>query len=86
VIIKKKTWPDMFEKMLSGQKRFDARLSDFNVNEGDILVLEEFDPTNKTYTGRKIKKKVNFVLKTKDQKFWTDDDIRNIGLTIMSFD
>jgi hypothetical protein len=29
----------------------------FELKEGDILILEEFDPETNTYTGRKIKKK-----------------------------
>ena len=62
-IIKKKTWPEYFELIKSGKKRFDLRLADFKIEEGDILVLEEYNPKKKKYTGRKIKKKVKYVLK-----------------------
>lgn len=75
----------MFEKILSGQKSFDVRIADFKVKEGDILVLEEYDPKIQKYTGRKIEKKVNFVLKTKGQKFWSQNDIDKYGFLVISF-
>jgi len=67
--IEKKAWPEYFEKILSGDKTFELRLADFDVDEGDTLVLREWDPKTKNYTGRKIEKKVSFVFKTKFQKF-----------------
>ena len=82
--IKKKAWPELFEKVLSGKKNFDLRLADFDVKEGDILVFEEWNPETKKYTGRKINKKVGFVLKTKDMKFWNEDDISKYGFVAIS--
>lgn len=84
-IIKKKTWKEGFEKILSGEKTFDARLANFECKPGDILVLEEYDPKTKKYTGRKIEKEITFVLNTKTQKYWTQSDINNEGLQIMGF-
>lgn len=83
--IEKKTWPEMFEKILSGQKTFDTRLDDFKIKNGDILVLREYNPIKKEYTGRIIEKKVTFILKTKDQKFWSKKDIEKYGLQIIGF-
>lgn len=83
--IEKKTWPEMFEKILSGQKTFDTRLDDFKIKNGDILVLREYNPIKKEYTGRIIEKKVTFILKTKDQKFWSNKDIEKFGLQIIGF-
>lgn len=85
MIIEKKTWPEMFNQILSGKKTFDARIADFEINERDILLLREYDPIKKEYTGRKIEKKVTFVLKTKDQKFWTKQDVDKFGLQIIGF-
>jgi len=56
--IKKKTWPDFFQKMIDGNKTCDVRLADFEIKEGDTLILEEYDPKTKTYTGRVLRKKV----------------------------
>ena len=85
MVIKKKTWPDEYEKILSGEKTFDARLAKFDCKPGDILVLEEYDPKLKKYTGRKIEKEVTFVLNTKKQKYWSQSDISKTGLLIISF-
>jgi ribosomal protein S17 len=85
MIIRKKTWTDAFEKILTGAKTFDARLANFDCKPGDILVLEEYDPKLKKYTGRKIEKEVTFVLNTKKQKYWSQSDINKEGLQIIAF-
>lgn len=56
--IKKKCWPELFQKILEGKKTADVRLADFDIKEGDILILEEYNPQTKEYTGRTVKKKV----------------------------
>lgn len=61
--IKKKIWPEYFEAVLSGKKKCELRLNDFEINEGDTLILEEWNPKTKEYTGRSIEKKVTYVLK-----------------------
>ena len=48
-IIHKKVWPEFFEKIISGKKKFELRLADFEINEGDILVLEEWDKDKKDF-------------------------------------
>lgn len=86
VEIKKKAWPEFFEAVLSGKKKFDLRLDDFQIKEGDVLVLEEWDPKTKNYTGRKISKKISYVLHTKDLYFWTDEEIQNHGFVVMGLE
>ncbi|MBI1863989.1 DUF3850 domain-containing protein [Candidatus Woesebacteria bacterium] len=81
--IEKKTWPTMFEKILSGTKNFDMRIADFECEPGDTLILKEYDPGTQKYTGREISKKITFVLKTKDQKFWKKEDIEKYGFLVM---
>ena len=83
--IEKKTWPDLFQKILDGKKTFDARLADWECKSGDILVLREYDPETKEYTGREIEKEVTFVLKTKDIKYWPEEDVEKYGFQIFSF-
>ena len=56
-IIKKKIWPEYFEAVVSGKKKYELRFNDFEINEGDTLMFEEWSPETKEYTGRKIKKK-----------------------------
>lgn len=40
--IEKKILPEYFELIKSGKKTYDFRLGDFEINEGDILVLKEW--------------------------------------------
>ena len=47
-----------FQEILEGKKTFELRLNDFDINEGDILVLKEWSPKTKDYTGRTLEKKV----------------------------
>ncbi len=73
--IEKKVWPEYFEKILSGDKTYELRLDDFECSPGDVLVLKEWDPETKEYSGRQIEKKVTYVGKTKNMKFWKKEDI-----------
>ena len=83
--IKKKTWPEFFELIMAGKKRFDLRVADFDIQEGDILVLEEWDPKTKEYTGRKIEKKIDYVLKFGLNDFGQKQAIEKNGIYIMQF-
>ena len=84
--IKKKIWPEYFEKVKNGKKRFELRAADFDIKEGDILVLEEWDPKTKEYTGRKIEKKVDFILNFKLDDFGQKKDIEEKGLVVIQFE
>lgn len=83
--IRKKTWMPFFQEIVDGSKTFDVRLNNFDCKKGDILVLEEYDQKKKKYTGRKIKKEITFILNTKTQKFWKQNEITKNGLLIISF-
>jgi len=82
--ITKKIWPEFFEKILNGEKKYELRLGDFDCQTGDILVLREWDPNTKAYTGRQIEREITLVLKTKDQKFWPEADVNKYGFQILS--
>lgn len=82
--IEKKIWPGYLEKIVSGEKMFELRLADFDCKKGDTLVLREWDPKKNEYTGRAIEKKVTYVLKTKDIKFWSEEEIDKFGYQILS--
>ena len=84
--IEKKVWPEYFNKMVDGKKNFDFRLADFECKEGDILVLKEWDPKISNYTGRVIEKKVTYVAKTKDTKFYKQEDVDKYGFIIIGFE
>jgi len=84
-IIKKKIWPEYFELVRSGKKRFEARLADFDIKEGDTLILEEWDPKTKQYTGRTIEKKVDYILKFNLDDFGQKKEIEEKGLYVIQF-
>ena len=82
--IEKKTWPEYYERILNGDKTYDVRLADFECEEGDVLVLKEWDPKTKEYTGREMEKKITYVFNTKDIEFWSKEEIDKYGLVFMA--
>ncbi|MBI2005432.1 DUF3850 domain-containing protein [Candidatus Woesearchaeota archaeon] len=83
--IEKKILQVYFQKVLDGSKTYELRLADFSCNPGDILVLKEWDQKEKRYTGRVIEKKVTYVGKTKNQTFWSKEDVEKYGFQIIAF-
>ena len=84
--IHKKVWREYFEQIVSGKKKFELRLADFEVNEGDVLVLEEWDKDTKEYMGRKIEVVATYIIKTKGQTFWSAEEIKKYGFQIIQFE
>lgn len=82
----KKVWRKYFDQIISGQKKFELRLADFAVNNGDILVLQEWDRDKSEYTGRQIEVVVTYVLKTRSLSFWSPAEIEKHGFQIIQFD
>lgn len=84
-VVKKKIWPRYFELVNSGKKKFELRLADFKIKEGDTLVLEEWDNEKKRLTGRKITRKVSYVLKFDLDDFGQKKEILKDGLYVIQF-
>ena len=82
-IITKKSYPDLFEKVLAGEKTFDMRVADFDVQPGDVLEQIEVNYDG-TLTGRKVRHIVGEVLRTKEIDFWEQEDIDQYGYQVMS--
>lgn len=86
-IIKKKIWPEFFEKVASGEKKWELRLGDFDVVKGDTLVLEEWNLKTKQYTGRSLTKTIGSVHRFKlGESFWPKEDIEKHGFQIISLE
>ncbi len=83
--IEKKVWPEYFQKIIDGVKTYELRLADFECKLGDVLVLREWDPETKEYTGKVIEKTVTYVGKTKGQTFWPKEDVEKYGFQIIAF-
>lgn len=84
--IKKKIWPEYFELIKSGKKKFELRLADFEVEEGDLFILQEWNPGVKEYTGRELEVKASYVLKFDMDKFGQAKEIKEKGLYIIQFE
>lgn len=81
--IEKKTWPEYFQLVLDGKKNFEIRLADFDVKEGDTLILKEWNPETQEYTGREIEKQVTRTINTKDINYWPEEEIEKHGLWVI---
>ncbi len=83
--IEKKAQTESFTRAKSGKGSFELRLADFRCKPGDVLVLREWDPKRREYTGRKVEKRVASVYRTKGQKFYTKKDVDRYGFQIIEF-
>ena len=81
--IKKKIWPRDFKLVKSGKKKFELRVADFKIKKGGTLVLQEWNPKTKKYTGKQLKKKVNFVHKFKLNDYGQKKIIEKKGLYVI---
>jgi ASC-1-like (ASCH) protein len=81
--IYKKTWPKWFNKILRGEKNVEFRLADFKVKKGDILILEEYNPKTKKYTGRTIEKRIVGVHKINPFEFYSIKDLKKYGVYLI---
>ena len=49
-----KTWPESFGAIFYGYKRFEVRKNDRDYKVGDVLILKEYIPETKEYSGVEI--------------------------------
>ena len=61
-----KTWPEQFQAVCRGEKTFEWRKDDRGFEEGDTLVLAEWDPIEADYTGPTAVFTVGYVLRHPD--------------------
>lgn len=58
-----KTWPEYFEAIVSGEKTFELRKDDRDFQVGDALLLREWDPITREYTGKSTRRGVSYILR-----------------------
>lgn len=61
-----KTWPEFFQDVWDGRKTFEIREDDRDYCVGDLLVLKEWDPARKCFTGSAVCVKVRYVFRGHD--------------------
>ena len=89
-VVRKKVHPEYFDLVMKGRKKFEFRVADFGVKEGDTLILQEFDPKMKKYTGRSVIKNVGYILKFTlddiEKKFGQKELLEKYGFYIIQLD
>lgn len=60
-----KSWSHFFQAIKKGDKLHDLRKMDRDYNVGDILVLEEYDFINGTYTGDSLEVEISYITSNK---------------------
>ena len=56
------TWPEYFEVIFDGRKRFDVRDDDRGYKVGDTLHLREWCPDKRRHTGRAVGARIDYIL------------------------
>lgn len=57
-----KSWPPFFKASAKGIKPFEFRLNDRNYMVGDEVILQEWSPTTKQYTGNTLSREITYIL------------------------
>lgn len=76
---------EIFEDVRSGKKKFEIRLGNEEIEEGDVVTIiqrdEEGEPTD-----NKMMRKAGKVTITKDLPFWSEGDVSKFGFKIIQWE
>jgi len=56
-----KVWPEFYQATLRNAKLFEIRQNDRDYQVDDILILREYDPKTRLYTGEQIIRTITYV-------------------------
>lgn len=85
--VEKKCWPKNFELFATGKRILDFRLADFDLEQGDMLVLTEYDPEKKKLTGRTTQLKVKRLEKVGNiTRYYSEEELEKHGFYLMLLD
>ena len=57
-----KCWPNEFNAVLRGQKKFEFRKNDRDFRAGEYLLLREWEPTEDKYSGLELRVYITYIL------------------------
>lgn len=58
-----KCWPEYFQAVMSRDKTFECRINDRDFESGDFVILHEWSPETKEYTGQQSPKfEIGYIL------------------------
>jgi hypothetical protein len=75
-----KSEPQYFEHVFNGSKLFELRENDRKFAVGDILMLKEWLPKEKTYTGREVRARVTYLT---DNSHFVQPGIVAMGIELL---
>lgn len=78
-----KTWPAFFGAIIERRKTYEIRKNDRNFQVGDELLLQEWDPQTKAYSGRDIIVEVTYM--TQGGQWGIPEGICVMGIRIQSW-
>ncbi|OHA01453.1 MAG: hypothetical protein A3H71_02255 [Candidatus Sungbacteria bacterium RIFCSPLOWO2_02_FULL_48_13b] len=78
--IEKKIRPEFFRLVKPRKKNVETRLADFKISAGDVLILKEWDPKKKNFTGRVLRRKVRAVNRTYTHTIHSPAEIKKYDL------
>lgn len=58
-----KCWPEYFEEIIARTKTCELRQDDRNFQVGDFLILKEYSPLTKQYSGNEVHAEVTHLLR-----------------------
>lgn len=73
-----KTWTEYFRAVKSGEKNFELRRNDRDFQVGDMLMLCEYCPETRSYSGESLRRKITYVLK--GGQFGLEPDMCILGM------
>ena len=75
-----KTWPEYFEAICDGRKRFELRKNDRCFKVGDILLLRHWDPATGNYNGRSFLVQVTYMV---EAERWLAPGVVCLGIQVV---
>lgn len=82
--INKKLWPDYFD--VDRNNPVDFKLADFDLQNGDQVKFQEWDPVKEKYTGKEYVRTVKRVSKHKSPtRYWKKEDLEKFGMYIIEW-
>lgn len=80
-----KTWPQFFDHVWDGRKRFEVRENDRGYKVGDFIRLREYVIDEKRYTGREVIAEITYMFTPPIQKmFHVPDNVAVFSFKILS--
>lgn len=73
-----KTETQFFDAIISGKKTFEVRYNDRDYQLGDLLILKEYYPHLKKYSGNETTRRITYILE--GGQFGIDDNYIVMGI------